>query len=185
MSYFNKAIAQLIKEKGITQKKLAELLQTDPATVNNWVKGRKTPNTDSIKNICKVLGVSFSYFEEDYERTNTQLAVFDDLVHIEAINRYLGTFGYSLAIIIDEPKEIDSSDIWAIVDVLNDNKIIREFTDNAELSNALIDINREINDKLFYKRNKNYLVHHDVTAPIPDINDRHIIIRRNKDNSSE
>lgn len=172
MSYFNEAITRLIKEKGITQKKLAELLQTDPATVNNWVKGRKTPNMESIKNICEVLEVSFSYFIEDYEERNIGTSVSDDLVLQLAIDRYLQTFGYRLA--------LDSKDnTFCIVDIKDNNKVLRKFKNEYELSIILNEINQNINNSLFYTHNKNYLIKHDISSSVPEVDSSVLLINDN------
>ncbi len=52
-------IRQLRKENGgMTQKQLAEKLEIKPSTVGMYEQGRRSPDSEMIVKLCKVLGVS-------------------------------------------------------------------------------------------------------------------------------
>lgn len=51
-------IRELRKEKGISQQELAKLCSVHQTAVSQWEKGRTTPDSNSLKLLSKVLGVS-------------------------------------------------------------------------------------------------------------------------------
>lgn len=42
----------LIQKKSVTQRDVADALKVTPATVNEWVKGKKVPRMDKIDKLC-------------------------------------------------------------------------------------------------------------------------------------
>ena len=61
MKNFNEQFRQMRKEKGLTQKKIAELLNTTDDTIFSWEKGRSEPSIEYIKKICCIFEVSADY----------------------------------------------------------------------------------------------------------------------------
>jgi transcriptional regulator with XRE-family HTH domain len=53
-------IAELRKEKNISQKKLGEKLQVAQATISAWETGERTPNLKSLKKLCEEFQVSLT-----------------------------------------------------------------------------------------------------------------------------
>ncbi len=51
-------IAELRKEKGLTQSRLAELAKINPSTLAAYERNRRKPNADTMKTLAKALGVS-------------------------------------------------------------------------------------------------------------------------------
>lgn len=51
-------IKELRKQKGLSQKTLAELCGVHQTAVSQWEKGRTTPDLDSLKKLANALGVS-------------------------------------------------------------------------------------------------------------------------------
>ena len=51
-------IAELRKEKGLTQKKLAEQLNITDKAVSKWECGYSLPDNSVMMNLCNVLGIS-------------------------------------------------------------------------------------------------------------------------------
>ena len=47
----------ILAEKGMTNKRLAELVGKDPAVVSKWVTNVAQPNVETIINISKILNV--------------------------------------------------------------------------------------------------------------------------------
>lgn len=61
-----KRIKELIKQKHISQEKLAELIGVEPTTLSNIVTGRNYPLISTLEKILAVLDADFSdvfYFE--------------------------------------------------------------------------------------------------------------------------
>lgn len=148
--YTNKKISQLIQESGLSQKEFARLIGTTPAVVSKWVNGKQNPSIDSLKTICEKFYVPFSYFQESHESQNEIVLTFNDLAMIEAVNRFITVFKYSIQ--QNLPDESESQ--FSIVD--ENGTVIRQLS-FGELSPILYEITQTVNDKLFYHPRMNYL----------------------------
>lgn len=146
MEYVNRKIIQLLKDCDLSQKQFAFTIGTTPAVVSKWVKGRSTPNMDSIKNICEKLNLPISYFMEDHSEQDMMMNAFDSLILVVAMDQYLNHFHYEL-------KNGDTAD-FVLMD--ESKRIIRSFT-TTELTAILYEINQAINEKLFYEHKYNFL----------------------------
>ena len=62
----------LIQKKGVTQKDVAYALQVTPATVNEWVKGRKVPRMDKIDKLCSYFSVHRSALLDENQTGSKQ-----------------------------------------------------------------------------------------------------------------
>jgi transcriptional regulator with XRE-family HTH domain len=65
---FTTRFKELRKEKGFTQKELAEILKTTDDSIYSWESGRSQPSIEMIRSICKTLSISSDYLlgiEED------------------------------------------------------------------------------------------------------------------------
>lgn len=51
-------IQQLRKEKGLTQKELADQINVSDKTISKWENGNSTPDTTLLSGLCEVLGIS-------------------------------------------------------------------------------------------------------------------------------
>lgn len=54
-------IKELRKEKGLTQKQLANLLNKSETGLASWEQGLSEPNVNDIRNLCKIFEVSADY----------------------------------------------------------------------------------------------------------------------------
>ena len=61
MSILCQRLKELRIERKITQKQLADILQTNNSSVCDWERGRTEPNVEMIVNICKYFDVSADY----------------------------------------------------------------------------------------------------------------------------
>jgi len=61
MDIFEVRLRELRKEKGITQKELANAINTTDDSVYSWEKGRSQPSIDSIRKICKYFDITSDY----------------------------------------------------------------------------------------------------------------------------
>ncbi len=68
-----KFIAQLRKEKGLTQQALGDMLSVSPKAVSKWENGRGMPELSTIKPLCEFFGITINEFlsgerlkEEEY-----------------------------------------------------------------------------------------------------------------------
>ena len=55
-----KFIHDLRKEKGLTQKQLADLIRVSDKTISKWETGRGIPDTAIMNELCEVLGISIN-----------------------------------------------------------------------------------------------------------------------------
>lgn len=49
---FRENLNRYFKNKGCTQKELAAFIGVSPATINEWLKGRKSPRMDKVDKLC-------------------------------------------------------------------------------------------------------------------------------------
>lgn len=75
-----KFIAKLRKEKGLTQKELAEKLNITDKAISKWENGKSLPDILTIPNLCKELEITINDLLngevisiENYEKTNEKL----------------------------------------------------------------------------------------------------------------
>ena len=61
MDIFAIRLKELRKEKNLTQKQLAEILQTTDDSIFSWEKGRSQPSIETIRKLCLFFGVSSDY----------------------------------------------------------------------------------------------------------------------------
>ena len=54
-------VLELLLEKNLTQKELAQYLGTKPSTINGWKEPNRNPSSRAIVPICEFLGVSYEY----------------------------------------------------------------------------------------------------------------------------
>ena len=54
-------IRELRKDKGLTQKQLAELINKSPTGVASWEQGLSEPSVNDIRSLCKIFEVSSYY----------------------------------------------------------------------------------------------------------------------------
>ena len=71
MKALGEKIQELLKEKHMTQKELAERSCLSEAAVSHYIKGDRTPNTSSLANIATVLGTTSSFLLGDNEEKVT------------------------------------------------------------------------------------------------------------------
>lgn len=58
MNKFPKQLQQAIKENGLNQTKLAELLNTSQQTISHWCTGENEPSLDDLIKLCQILNIS-------------------------------------------------------------------------------------------------------------------------------
>ena len=61
MATFEERLRQLRKEKGLSQKELAEALNVANTTVSIWERGLRKPETDTLEKVRNFFGVSLAY----------------------------------------------------------------------------------------------------------------------------
>lgn len=74
-------LVSLRKEQGITQKKLAVILDVAQPRIVEWEKGKRTPNKDSLVRLAEVFNVSVDYLigESNVIITKTLATTLDQL----------------------------------------------------------------------------------------------------------
>lgn len=61
MDVFGKRLKEIRLENELTQKQLAEILQTTDDSIYSWEKGRSQPSIETLRKICIELNVSADY----------------------------------------------------------------------------------------------------------------------------
>lgn len=56
-----KRLAEAIKQSGMTQTQLAQLLGIKQPTIGQYISGRAMPALDTLANLCKILDVDTNY----------------------------------------------------------------------------------------------------------------------------
>lgn len=64
-------IEELLKEKNMTQRELAERSCTSDAAISHYIKGDRTPNSSTLSNIATVLGTTSSFLLGDESNVTT------------------------------------------------------------------------------------------------------------------
>lgn len=71
MALVGERIVELLKEKNMSQKELAERACLSEAAVSHYLKGDRTPNSSSLSNIATVLGTTSSFLLGDETEVTT------------------------------------------------------------------------------------------------------------------
>ena len=101
-----------LKQKKMTQKSLAQRLGLSQTAVTNWVKGKNSPDIDTLLEICSILEVSIN---EMLGQSST--ASQEDIAFFQQYNR-LDTHGKSLVQLIAE-KELERIETDRKADVIH------------------------------------------------------------------
>lgn len=71
-----KRLRELRKRKGISQEKLAELINVDPTTISNIENGKNYPSLINLENLLDILGSSFvDAFDFDHKNNKDDLLI--------------------------------------------------------------------------------------------------------------
>lgn len=57
LNQIQERLAEAISQSGMTQTKLANLLNIKPTQISSYLHGRKMPALDTFANLCKILDV--------------------------------------------------------------------------------------------------------------------------------
>ncbi len=77
---FGKIILKIRKEKHLTQKAFAELINVSDRTISKWENGQSVPDLICVKNMCKALGISPSSLVLDKKSKKEHITDFNHKV---------------------------------------------------------------------------------------------------------
>lgn len=136
-------IAKYRKKERLSQKDLAEKLQTKPSTVSSWEQGVSTPNADMIVEMCQLFHISVD------EMYGVSLANAKKSIEYEAkFLNYLLTLGYEYIPTLDCDIIGDGSDRGIYI---KDEDITIPLT-REEFQNLENDIMRDIETEIYRLR---------------------------------
>lgn len=69
---FGERLQSLRKEKGLTQKDIADILKVAPSTIGMYEQGRRDPDTDTIRLLAEFFNVSIDYLLGNAEKLTEQ-----------------------------------------------------------------------------------------------------------------
>jgi len=81
---FGTRLKKVLKEKHITQSKMAKMLGTNTDTVNKWCNDWCMPNAGVVKRICEILKISADYLLELSDDRNYEGQYWKNISDIEA-----------------------------------------------------------------------------------------------------
>ena len=84
-------LAELRKQKGLSQEELADKLQVSRQAISKWERGEASPDTDNLIELAKIYGVSLDELvglssdkkQEENEPQNDKITIDDDGIHIK------------------------------------------------------------------------------------------------------
>ena len=84
-------LAELRKQKGLSQEELADKLQVSRQAISKWERGEASPDTDNLIELAKIYGVSLDELvglssdkkQEEKEPQNDKITIDDDGIHIK------------------------------------------------------------------------------------------------------
>lgn len=80
---FSEKLKYIMKQKNITQKELADMLELKQAQISKWITGKRSPNYQSIEKIAHALNVPVAALVEDMDYSNPNIIT--DLVKVPII----------------------------------------------------------------------------------------------------
>jgi transcriptional regulator with XRE-family HTH domain len=97
-----------LKERGMTQKQLAEMMQVSPQQINKWVKGNEKFSLDTLLKLQEVLDVPImaSYYEKNNKKAEELISTFEDSENISYPNITEPSYNYSSNFSINEKFKI-------------------------------------------------------------------------------
>lgn len=100
---FGDRLLELLEEKEITQKEFAATLNIAPTTLNGYIRNKRQPDFELVKNIAFVLGVSTDFLLE-YNRNGIDLSVreLSVLSKIRSFNESQQEIVFDLVNVIDK-----------------------------------------------------------------------------------
>lgn len=72
-------LISLRKEKGLSQMKLAEMMNVSRQAISRWEVGAAVPSTDNLKFLGNLYGVSLEFFVPTEKNDSRVIGVFADL----------------------------------------------------------------------------------------------------------
>jgi transcriptional regulator with XRE-family HTH domain len=101
-------ILSKLKERGMTQKQLAEMMQVSPQQINKWVKGNEKFSLDTLLKLQEVLDVPImaSYYEKNNKKAEELISTFEDSENISYPNITEPSYNYSSNFSINEKFKI-------------------------------------------------------------------------------
>lgn len=66
-------LVALRKEKGLSQLKLAEMINVSRQAVSRWESGVAVPSTENLRNLCELYGVPIDYLMNEESERPVQL----------------------------------------------------------------------------------------------------------------
>lgn len=92
-------IRELRKEKGISQQELAKLCSVHQTAVSQWEKGRTTPDSNSLKLLSKVFGVSVdTLLGEEKNEDENKIPVYSQITAAGLCSKLGATEYYALSV---------------------------------------------------------------------------------------
>ena len=132
-------IRTLRKQRGFSQRELAELCSVHQTAVSQWENGRTSPDVDGYRKLAKALGVSLDCLADGGNTTVPVLGYVRAGIPMEAIENVLGFeeigadmasrgeyFGLKVSgVIVRRQPDVDSGEI-AVVLVNGDDAVVKK-----------------------------------------------------------
>lgn len=131
MGTFGEKLVTLRESKGLTQKKLAELLDITPTRLNYWEKDKRQPDIVLVKKIASVLDIPVSYLMNWDEVYNPDGKLEMEVKLIEEIEKHFGREAVTLLQNFTSLNELGQSKaVEYLSDLADQEKYIKESVQN-------------------------------------------------------
>jgi len=108
MKNFSNILSELLRQRGINQRMLADMVNTTEATISRYLSTDRTPRIDLIYSIAEALNVSIDYL---LGRTSIQ----HGNLHSEDIEELISCYSKS--------SKDDRKVVWAVLDKYQDTNV--------------------------------------------------------------
>ena len=175
-------IAQLRKEKNISQEELADIFNTSRQAISKWERGESYPDIDRLKDLALYFNVSVDFIldydiesssvESFIKKLDTSMQNGDSKITIEDIkamvSKYQNNFELLTWIIsyLSELYYVTKDESLLDLTINYSNRLLLLYKPNNSLSVTLGDIYQALSSAYFLKKEyevaKNYIIEHNV-----------------------
>ncbi len=110
---FAKRLINLRENRNLYQKDIAKIFNVEQATVSNWEKGKRIPDSDTLIKIANYFNVSIDYLLGNENKMNMDR----EMEELEVINKCLQRIGY-----LDANEELSKREVERIMRFIMANK---------------------------------------------------------------
>ncbi len=114
---FAKRITDLRENRNLLQKDIAKIFEVEQATVSNWEKGKRVPDSDMLIKIANFFDVSIDFLLGNDKKTKKYSETEEEIIEKEILKRWLIKSGY-----MTNFQDLTNEELNKLMDFLITNK---------------------------------------------------------------